>query len=71
MCYRLAVNRSPATEGIAEDSSVTWVNLDDPEGMQSELKRAFRIQKETAARSSRALNFNKPSTMGRIIEQGS
>ena len=38
---RLAVNRSPATEGIAEDSSVTWVNLDDPEGMKSELKRAL------------------------------
>ena len=35
------MNRSPATEGIAEDSSVTWVNLDDPEGMKSELKRAL------------------------------
>ena len=38
---RLAVNRLPATEGIAEDSSVTWLNLDDPQGMQGALKTAL------------------------------
>lgn len=38
---RLAVNKSPATEGIAEEESVLWVDLDDKDGMIEVLSRGL------------------------------
>ena len=37
----LAVNRSPATEGIVEDKSVTWVSLNDHKKLSEELQNAL------------------------------
>ena len=38
---RLAVNRSPATEGIAEETSITWLNLDSSDALSKELQIAI------------------------------
>jgi len=38
---RLAVNKSPATIGIAEDESVTWVDLDDQQTLTQQLNEAL------------------------------
>ena len=34
---RLAVNKSPATQGIAKDESVTWVDLDNQQDLTQKL----------------------------------
>lgn len=38
---RLAVNKSPATRGIAKDESVTWVDLDNQQDLTQKLNHAL------------------------------
>ena len=38
---RLAVNKSPATRGIAKDESVTWVDLDNQQDLTQKLNYAL------------------------------
>ena len=38
---RLAVNHSPATNGIIQKESATWVDLDDPKNLIKELQNAL------------------------------
>ena len=38
---RLAVNKSPATQGIAKDESVTWVDLDNQQDLTQKLNHAL------------------------------
>ena len=38
---RLALNRSPATNGIVKETSVTWLNLIDSETLSKELQLAI------------------------------
>jgi len=40
---KLAVNRSAATSGIADDDSVTWVTLDDQASLNRELRKALEV----------------------------
>ena len=47
---RLAVNRSPATLGIAEDDSVLWVDLDADQGLSEPLKHGLEDKQRTSAR---------------------
>jgi glycosyltransferase involved in cell wall biosynthesis len=47
---RLAINRSPATLGIAEDDSVLWVDLDADQGISEPLKRGLKDKQGTGAR---------------------
>ena len=42
----LAVNRSPATSGIAKESSVTWVNLDNQDELNRDLLNALENKKK-------------------------
>ena len=43
---RLAINHSPATEGIAEPESVTWVHLEDQEQLIQALEYALKYPGE-------------------------
>ena len=42
----LAVNKSPATHGIAKENSVTWLDLDKPDGIADTLESALSNQEK-------------------------
>ena len=46
---RVAVNRSPATEGVADPSSMVWVDLDEQEALNQSLAAALEIPEAPGA----------------------
>jgi glycosyltransferase involved in cell wall biosynthesis len=55
---RLAVNRSPATLGIAEDDSVLWVDLDADHGISEPLKHGLEDRQGPGARIQRGYELS-------------
>ncbi len=68
---RLAVNKSPATDGIVENDSVTWLKLDGEKDLSNSLRKALEQKNPPCAKIKTGFELSKSLQLWeQLLNQG-